>query len=126
MAKPAVKTVVTRDLRKMLAVLSRVVQDACAAVSVAIFIRNPQAVLLLAARRTPRSLSDLGRTNSLCKTARTNTEIKGGQNLISSQRACPSEANRGRVLRFIRNPRAVLLLAACRTPKSDRLLGPPQ
>jgi len=100
MAKPAVKTVVTRDLRKMLAVLSRVVQDACAAVSVAIFIRNPQAVLLLAARRTPRSLSDLGRTNSLCKTARTNTEIKGGQNLISSQRACPSEANRRCYIRF--------------------------
>ena len=24
---------------------------------------------------------------------------------------------------FIRNPQAVLLLAACRTPKSDRLLG---
>ena len=54
MAKPAVKTVVTRDLSKMLAVLSRVVQDACAAVSVAIFIPNPQAVVLLAARRTPR------------------------------------------------------------------------
>jgi len=53
MAKPAVKTVVTRDLSKMLAVLSQVVQNTCAAVSVAIFIRNPQAVLLLAACRTP-------------------------------------------------------------------------
>ena len=27
------------------------------------------------------------------------------------------------ILGFIRNPQAVLLLAACPTPKSDRLLG---
>ncbi len=70
-----------------------------------------------------RSLSDLAPANSLCKTARIKTEEKGSEDFISDLLACLLEANRVVIMAFIRNPRAVLLLAACPKPESDRLLG---
>jgi len=72
-----------------------------------------------------RSLSDLAPTNSLCKTACTKMEAKSNENFISSLLVRPLEAHRVVSPGFIRNPQAVLLLAACPTPKSDRLLAVP-
>jgi len=44
----------------------------------------------------PRSLSDLGRTNSLCKTACTKIEAKSNENSISSLLVRLLEGNKGR------------------------------
>jgi sulfur-oxidizing protein SoxX len=48
---------------------------------------------------------------------------KKHENFISRLLVRPLEAYRVAIWGFIRNPQAVLLLAACPTPKSDRLLG---
>jgi hypothetical protein len=92
MAKPTEKAVETWDLGKMLAVLCQVAQDAGAAESVPKVDQKLRFAPELPA--TDQEFVRLGRTNSLCKTARTKTEVTGGENLISSRRACPAEDNR--------------------------------